>query len=286
MFEKRDCNYHDIINFMYIKRAFGITKDNIILAQPLVLYLVVISLTMAGLAQQGNKTAFMVFALANILLTTAFCAGWFYMVKKTIEHSKKEFEKSEEQSMASFALVKDFFPGVGEFFLPVTFLIIIYTTLFFAVMYLGYKFGLHALPHPHINWPEMMAAQTPEQMQKFVHSLSFTQIKILNLWMFYMGAVFFLFSFLTLFLYPAMIYDSKNPFIAFWINIKFVFKNFFGSLGLLIFLLALHMFLSALSLLFSLNVFLSIIFLVISFYFATYCLVLIFLYYDEKRKEA
>ncbi len=269
---------------MFIKRAFNITKDNIILAQPLVLYLVILSLTMAGLAQQGNKIYFIVFAIANILLSTAFFAGWCFMARKTVEHSKKEFDKPEEKSMASLALIKEFFPGVGEFFLSITFTTIIYTGLCALVLYLAYKAGLHFLPHSHINWDNLFAAKTPEQMHDFVNTLTFTQLKILNAWFLLMSGVTVLFTFLTMFWFPAVIYDSKNPFTAFWFNIVFLFKNFFGSIGILAFLFALNMFISALTVLLNINVILSIIGLVISFYFMTYCLVLIFLYYDEKRK--
>lgn len=267
----------------FVKRAFEITKENIILAQPLVLYLVVISLTMAGLAKQQSTGAFYTFFGANILLSTAFFAGWMFMTRKTVEHSKKEFEKPEEKNIASIKLINDFFPGVGEYFLSVTAAVLLYTGIYFILIYLSYKAGIMAFGRPEIDWAKMMAAQTPEQMQAFVFSLSHAQLKLLNLWFFYIGGISVLFTFLTMFFFPAIIYDSKNPIKAFWVNLKFLFKNFTGSAGILIFLLALNMFVSILSALLSFNVILSIIGLVITFYFMTYCLVLIFLYYDEKR---
>lgn len=268
---------------MFIKKAFIITKENIILAQPLVLYLVIISITMAGLAQVPNKIAYYTFLLANILLTTAFFAGWMYMTAKTIEHSRKEFEKPEEKSFESVKLIREFFPGVGEFFVPITFAIALYLGGYALVLFLGYKLGTHILPAPDVDFGKMLTAQTPEQMQKFIMTLSMHQLKVLNIWFAFMGAVSTIYTFLTMFLFPALIYDSKNPFIAFWKNLKFIFKNFLGSLGVMFFLLALNMFISALSVLLNINVILSIIGLVLSFYFMTYCMILIFLYYEEKR---
>lgn len=268
---------------MFLKRAFEITKDNIILAQPLVLYLVIISLTTAGLAHVPNQNAFYAFLVANVLLSTAFFAGWMYMTSKTIELSKQEFEKPEEKSFASLKLIKDFFPGVGEYFLPMTITIALYLGIFGIIMFLAYKAGLHLLPHPQVDWAKMLAAQTPEQMQKFIFALSMPQLKALNLWFMFMGLISSVYAFLTMFLFPALIYNSKNPFLAFWINLKFIFNNFLGSLGVLIFLFALNMIVSTFSVLMNINVILSIIGLVISFYFMTYCLVLIFLYYDAKK---
>lgn len=270
---------------MLIKRAFSITKDNIILAQPLVLYLVVISLTSAGLSQVPNQMAFWVFFVANILLSTAFFAGWMFMTKKTIEHSKKEFEKPEEKSLASFALIKDFFPGVGEYFLSVTITIGLYLIFYVLIMFLGYKLGAHLIGNPNVDWNKMMSAQTPVQMQSFVGTLTLTQLKSLNLWFLLMGTLSVVYTFLTMFLFPSVLYDTKNPFVAFFKNLKFLCKNFIGSAGVLLYLFALNMIVSMISLLFSANVILSIIGLVISFYFMTYCVVLIFLYYEENTAK-
>lgn len=94
---------------MIIKQAFKVTKDNIILAQPLVLYLVVVSLTSAGLSRVPASPVFWVFFGANILLSTAFFAGWFYMCAKTVEHEKTEYKSPEEKSIASVKLIKNFF---------------------------------------------------------------------------------------------------------------------------------------------------------------------------------
>lgn len=44
-----------------IKKAFDITRDNIVVAQPIVIFMIVISLTTGALYQQTNKIAYMVF---------------------------------------------------------------------------------------------------------------------------------------------------------------------------------------------------------------------------------
>lgn len=287
-----------------IKKAFDITRDNIVVAQPIVIFMIVISLTTGALYQQTNKIAYMVFFVANILLCTAFFSGWFNMIQKTLEHNKKAeknfYRDDREKAEASFALGKEFFPGVGEYFLPVTFTLVAYVVVYMLLLVAAYKFGMKYLPHPHINWSEFMAAanSTPAQMQKYVASLSFYQLKAMNIWMFFFGAVFCVFSLLTMFLFPALYNnlskrdDKKNPYLkslvlapfsAFNTNIVFVFRHFLGSVSLLIFLLFLNIIMSVLSLVFSLNIVLTVFGLLLSFYVMTYALVLIFLYYDENK---
>lgn len=278
---------------LYIQKAFNITKNNIIIAQPLVIFMLIITLTTAALTQQTNKIAYIIFAAANVLLCTAFFAGWFYMIKKAVEHNKKvennEYKDDKEAAEASFALGKEFFPGVGEYFLPMTFTIIAYVVVYALLLFFSYKSGLRFLPHPHINWTEFMTAanSTPMEMQKYVMTLSFDQLKAINLWMLFLGGAASVFAFLTMYLFPA-VYDKKEffiltPFSAFNRNLIFVFKNFFGSFAIIVFLFFLNMFLSVLSIFFSINIILAIAGLIISFYFMTYAVVLIFLYYEEKK---
>ena len=281
---------------LYIKKAFDITKDNIILAQPLIIFLIVISFSFAGLAQQTNKILHLIFLTCNVFLCTAFLAGWYYMIKKGIEHNKKVqmdvFKNEQEKASASLALGKEFFPGVGEYFLSITYTTIVYLIVYALLLFACYKIGMYYLPKPNIDMQQFMAAanSTPAEMQKYVYSLNFEQLKAINIWMMFIGGAAFIFTFLTMFLYPAVL-DKKEkgfhvfliPFIAFNRNLVFIFKHFFGSLGIIIYLFFLNMFLSILSLVFNINIILAVVGLIISFYFMTYALVLIFLYYEENK---
>lgn len=276
-----------------IKKAFDMVKDNIILAQPLVIFLVIISLTTAGLYKQTNHVAFLFILIANILLITAFFSGWFYMIKKGATHMKKveneEYKNDEEKTAASFGLIKEFFPGVGEYFIPMSFTIITYCVVYALIIFLCIKLGLRFLPDPHIDYNKIMSfsGSSMVEIQKYISTFSYAQLKAINLWMLYVGTTSAVFTFLTLFLFPA-VYDKKDfilfaPFTAFNRNLIFIFKNFIGVLGILIFLSVLNFVLSFLSIFFNLNVILSIVGLIVSFYFMTYAVALIFLYYEEKK---
>ena len=277
----------------YRKKALDITRKNVIIIQPLVLFLIVITFTTSALFQLAHKFTYIVFLTTNILLFTAFMAGWLYMIKKTIEHYQKaengEYKNDKEEAEASLALGKEFFPGVGDFFPAVTFTVVCYVAVYILLLFVCYKSGTYFLPPTDINWQEFIAASnsTPAEMQKYVASLSFQQIKAINLWMFYMGGIASLFTFLTMYLFPA-VFDKKEqyflvPFSAFNRNIVFLCKNFFGSLGLIVFLFFLQLVFSILSVIFSMNIIMSIIGLIISFYFATYAVVLIFLFYETRK---
>ena len=277
----------------YIKKAFDITKKNIILIQPLVLFLIIFTFTTSALFQLVHKITYIVFLTTNILLFTAFLSGWFYMIKKAIEFNKRvengEYKNDKEEAEASLALGKEFFPGVGDFFPAITFTMLCYVTVYFLLIFVGYKSGMIFLPSPDINWNEFNAAanSTPLEMHQYVASLTYDQLKAINMWIFYIGGIISTFTFLTIFLFPA-VFDKKEqyffvPFSAFNRNLVFICKNFLGSLGILVFLFLLQLLFSFFSLIFSINIVLSIIGLILSFYYATYAVVLIFLYYESKK---
>ena len=277
----------------YIKKAFDITRKNLIIIQPLILFLIVLTFTTSALFQLVHKITYIVFLTTNILLCTAFLSGWLYMIKKTIEHSQKaengEYKNDKEEAEASIALGKEFFPGVGDYFPAVTFTVLCYVAVYILIMFVCFKSGTYFLPRTNINWVDFMTAanSTPVEMQKYVAALSYEQIKAINIWTFYMGGIGSILMFLTMYLFPA-VFDKKEqyffvPFSAFNRNLVFICKHFFSSLGLIVFLFFLQLIFSILSVFFGMNIILSIIGLIIAFYFWTYAVVLIFLYYETKK---
>lgn len=279
----------------FIQKAFDITRENLILTQPLILFMIVLSFTLAGLSMQTSNVRFVVFLAANVLLSCAFAAGWFFMIKQGIYLNKRiengEFRKKEERAEASLALGKAFFPGVGESFWAMTFTVLFYALIGGALMFAFYKLGVKFLPAANIDWKQLysLSNAAPAEIQKYILSLSFEQLKAINIWMMYALSVLGGFSFLTMFLYPALMEaDPKEnvffaPFKAFLQNLKFLLKNICGSMGIMIYLLVLNMILSVLSVIFNLNIILSVVGLIATLYFMTYAVVLIFLYYEDRK---
>ena len=282
-----------LIMSSYIKKALDITRKNVIIIQPLVLFLIVFTFTTSALFQLAHKITYIVFLTTNILLCTAFLSGWFYMIKQTIKHYHRsengDYKNDKEETEASLALSKEFFPGVGDFFPAITFTVLCYVAVYILIMFISLKSGTHFLPPTDINWTDFMTAanSTPAEMQKYVSSLTYEQLKAINLWILYIGGIGTVFTFLTMYLFPA-VFDKKEqyffvPFSAFNRNLCFICKHFWESLGLIIFLFFLQLIFSIFSVLFSLNIIMSIIGLIITFYFVTYAIVLIFLYYETQK---
>lgn len=98
-----------------IKESFEKTNKYIVLATPLILFSLVSTVYLALSA--GGKYIGLIIALAAFfLMFCAFLAGWFYMISLCV----KDSENDEPN-----ALIKYFVSGVGEYFLPVTGMIVI-----------------------------------------------------------------------------------------------------------------------------------------------------------------
>src|SRR5574344_168278 len=128
----------------YFRNAFKITNDNIILTIPLVLCLLFLSIYL-GFAKTtpDNIWAITLLVVTLLLMFAAFCAGWLYMVKKAVELSKKDFYIEEDKARESFALIKEFPVGVGEYFLPAIGGILFYTFLILVFLIGMYFLGIH-----------------------------------------------------------------------------------------------------------------------------------------------
>lgn len=89
------------------KNAFKLTNEGIILATPLILFiwLITIYLTFAKGVVDTLPEAFS--AIITLLcMVGAFCAGWFYMVKESIELSQKEFILDTDRAKEILNLIK------------------------------------------------------------------------------------------------------------------------------------------------------------------------------------
>ena len=108
------------------KEVFNITNKYIMLATPLILYSLVSSVYLAASAT-GRVLNILIAVLLFLLMTGAFIAGWFNMVKLAVS-----YPDSREPN----TIIKEFTAGVGEYFLPslgVLFNILLITLLIIPV---------------------------------------------------------------------------------------------------------------------------------------------------------
>lgn len=274
--------------FKAINKSFGITWRNLILTQPFILFMLIFSILSGGLAGvMRNNAAFIVCTLSLLLLITAFLAGWFYMTKKTISFDLDDTTEADDKAYKSFGLVKQFFPGVGEYFLPVTLLGILYLLFTLCVVFLAFKLGIKYIGMPDIDIAKLnAAADSSRDMQAYFSTLPYDKVLSIVKWVSYSFLIAIGIQFFTMWWIPALFYNTKNPLKAFLLGIKFLFRKFGASLGIMLFLMMFNFFISFVTTVSGQNIMLSLLSLLLFFYYATYYIVLIFLYYGQNGEHS
>lgn len=264
------------------KKALFILKDGGVLLFLVIAYQLLISITTFPMSQLlPNSPVFWISAMSNIFLTTAFVAGWLYLVRQLVEKS----QNSNEDKLLGIHICKDFFPGVGKYFLSATLYCFLYLLMFAGMSFLIFKAGVILLGEPSISVETFKnASMSVEASKELVDSLSRTQLLNLSYWIILVAGSFFTFLYLTIFWVAEIFLNTKNIFIAFFKSLKFIYKNFLSSFGVYLILSIINLILMVLSVFASLNLFLSVIFILLSCYFTCYYMVVIFLFYYEKEK--
>lgn len=265
------------------KKAFKYTNEGIILAIPLIFFIWLITLYLA-FARGVVDTYLEAFSaiLTLLCMVGAFCAGWFYMVKESIEISKKEFILDEEKAKEIFNLIKKFPAGVGNFFISfigLSLIILIIFALFAAGIY---KIGLHFIGSIDFTAEQIKEAMTSAQdMKIFLDSLSMEQLYKLANWNMLFLAASTIMSYLLMLWVPEIIYRTPNPVLGLFYSIKKLFCKFWKSIGLFAYLTILNIIISFANTFALIHPIIYMILMVIYFYFLVYVVVLIFTYYDE-----
>lgn len=217
---------------------------------------------------------------------SSFISGWLFMVKKAVELDKQKFSVEEEKAKASLRLLKEFTVGVGEYFLPFTLGLIFYTALILLMLYAAYQIGLHFIGNIGISILGLKAAlNSPPAMKSLISSLSTEQLTKLNLWNLLFLITMALFSFITMFWSAHIIIKNKNPLIAFYQSIKYIFKNILASFVLFLYISFVNFVVSLINTTATINPLLYFLSMIIYFYFVVYVVVLVFLYYDSENNK-
>lgn len=274
-----------------INKAFILLKDNIIIIQPLIFYLLLIGFISKPILFGTAQNLSSVIAIVIVFLfTSAFLAGWFYIVKLAISMKNEVYETPEEKNLAALSLLKQFFTGVGDYFVPLIFGLLLYAIAFIGFSILSYKIGIHYIGKVELTPALVKVLNTGSytDIYNFFNSNAVTKQSAIRLsyWGFYISVLSLLFSFITLYYGAALIYDSKNPFVAAFLNLKFLFLNFWDSILLFLFLSLLNMVISILNMASAMNIIFSVISLLLMFFYMSYHVMLVFLYYEEKTQDS
>lgn len=209
-------------------KTYDLVKNNLILVQPLLIFLLLLSLITSPLTPgMGISSAVIVMIISILGLFCAFFAGWYSMFHKSIEYVDKLNLSPEEKALNSINLFKEFFPGVGKYFLKVISGYLLYVMFFIILLNLVHILGAKLIGIPtSINPDEFSKIVSDEQkLLNFAFKISSSDwIKIIK-WNIMSFTVYGLFSYVTMFWVQALITEGKRPLTAYWESIKTVFKN-------------------------------------------------------------
>ena len=275
---------------MILKQLFSNTyylvKNNLILVQPLLIFFLVLSILVSPVAFSGGINIAVIIMFASVAgLFCAFWAGWYNMFHKSIEYVDKLNITPEEKALNSLNLFKEFFPGVGKYFLKIVLGFIIYfifiVVLILVIQLIGDKF----IGFPQsINADEMMkAASNSDKVLALLHKITpADKIKIMQ-WDLLGIIIIGFFSYITMFWTQAVISEGKRPFKAYWESIKTVFKNPVATMVIYSSQCAGIIGVSFISAAYSLNVVIQFIALVVLTLVIIYFTMMSFLYFERYR---
>lgn len=254
-----------------MKKIFELTNKYIILGTPLILFSLLSTIYLAVTAR-GTLLNLIIGLILFVLMTSAFVAGWFNMVKVAIKNPDDDNANS---------ILKEFTPGVGEYFLSSLGLLFNVLVLSLIILIIASLIGMKFIGNPNIS-PEALnaAIQTPAALKVFLASLTKEQLIKINAWNLLLLGAMTLTYFLNILYIPALFFKNKNPFIALFEGLKDLFsKKFFKTLGIFILIFVIYTIISILSALFIGSVVLHFVITLVNFYFVTCVAVGIFYYY-------
>ena len=252
-----------------IKSSFQILVKNSAIMQPIIFFTLFILIfnIFIGPKILGNPIIAQTFSILAMLLLTAFLSGWFYTIKYAVDNYK-DFDKNNEDYKMQVATynvetIKTFFTGVGEYFLPVLCLVI------FNIIFTGFTIFVGQMIFG-VSYFDIFTIQNAAELNP---NLVF--------FILYLDLVAIVFHFLAMFWIPALYYKTKNPITSLFHGIVFLFRKFFLSLGIYIFIMACFFTINVFTYLSGTLPILSLIVFIILLYFVTYVFVLVFKIYSE-----
>lgn len=105
-----------------LKKAYEVLRSNLIIIQPFVFYLLLLSVFLGSVhnISEGTKPVLIIFLVSVFALSCAFLAGWLQLFQAALRNSFKEAESPIERTQMSLGILREFLPAVGRFFIPIT----------------------------------------------------------------------------------------------------------------------------------------------------------------------
>ncbi len=270
------------------KETFRTTNEGIILATPLVLFMWLLTLYIAYSKEVVDTIPEIILSAVTMLfMASAFCAGWFYMVKKCVEFSKKNFIMDSDKASESMKLMQALPVGVGKYFLTYVGVCLIFLAIALLMASILYTVSIPFIKNINFSFSQMATViNSPQDMKAFLDSLPPEQLYELFKLNIFLMVIPSVFSFLMMLWMPEVIYAERNPLLCLFSSIKKVFVKFRKSLILFIYISLVNGTISFLSTFAFLHPIAYMIMMIIYFYFIVYVVVLVFSYYDREFNNA
>lgn len=257
-----------------MKKVLDLTNRYIIVATPLLLFLFVLSIYFMAIAANGKVLLILFGFILTFFMLVAFTSGWGAMIKSAVN------ENSYDEP---YKIIKDFTPGVGEYFLPVLglmALLFLINTIFYTAACFA---GMHFIGDTGVA-PEMFAKAmaNPEALRAFLSSLSVEQLAKLNMWNILILSAISINYYFLMFCFPSLFLEVKNPLKAVYYSIKNLFgKKFLSNIGVYLMIFGFNFIISILSAILANNVILSFVMTLVKFYFICCVVIGVFWYYNK-----
>lgn len=257
-----------------MKKAFHLTNKYIVLSTPLVLFAIISGIYLI-FAMNVARVINMLFLLAVLLsMAAAFFAGWGNMLKNAV------LSQNEDES---HTLIKEFIPGVGEYFMPVNGALCFFILTSVVLLLAAYFIGAHFIGTANIPIKEMTSNMSSQTAYiTYLKTLSYGQLVKLELWTLLILCTISISHFLMLLYLPIIFFKEKNPFFAFLETFKETFsKKFLKTLGIYLGIFFINFALTIICKIFDSNQFGAFVAAIFNFYFVCFAGVWIFSYYYD-----
>lgn len=269
------------------RKSLLILKNNMLFIQPLLLVLLMFMTALSFLASKNMLLIPKVILLISMfLLLIAFSAGWFYINKFGVENFN-EADTKEEITIKAVNNFKKFFEGVGSAFTKTAFSYVMLVSLYFLLVFLAAKLCLHFYGEPKIIYelPKLSQASSQAEILNFLNGITNSDKVIFSLWILTFNFISTVLNFFIILFFTVLNFENLNIFKTFWLSVKFFFQNFFASVGIMIFTVALYVILNILSVLLGANSLSFVILIILFTMYFNYYLLLVFCFYYDKTKN-
>ena len=242
--------------FKFLIENFKRTNDCIILATPMVLFFIALQWYIESNQYSLSSIPSYLFFYITLWVFISGCfAGWFYMVKKTLQFSKKTFLFDTDRLTALSKLFSCLIKGIGKFFLPL--LVVVASCFIFNIIKMSLLFFAYS-----------------DKLKDQYYLIS-----LLSIFVVYVIGYFFIFWI------PEIIYTYKNPFISLFKAVKKAFIIFPKMVVPYILICGVMSLIDFLLLNSQTYPFLYFFLLLSAYYFVLYSVLLVFDYYEKKFIE-